>query len=592
MTDAQLAICVVLAGALALFAWGRLRHDQVAVASLLAAVLLGVVPAERAFTGFGHPAVITVAAVLMISQALKNAGVVNLVAERLRSLTATPLMHIAALTAVVTVASAFMNNVGALALMLPVALAGAAEHDRSPALLLMPLAFGSILGGMTTLIGTPPNIIVAAYRAEQTGTAFAMFDFSPVGVAVALAGVAFMTLVGWRLIPRERLLHNAPQRLFDVAAYLLEVRVGEHSPFAGRPLVEIEELQGAEFEVIGVARGHGHAMGAPVDHELRVGEVLVLRGDPEKLRALFEDAGLELLTSATARTGPDTHAELVLIEAVVGAGSPLIRRDVAYLRRRVGGNAALVAMARQGLELQGRVRRQQFLPGDVLLLQVEEQALGQVLETLGLLPLAQRDLLVDRPRRLGLSLAVFAAAIAVAALGWLPVGLCFVAALLVYVGLDVLPLRDVYHAVDWPVIVLLGALIPVGGALETTGTTGLIAAAIVALTAGLSPAVVLALILVATMFLSDLVSNAATALIMAPIAFTIAATLGVAPDAFLMAVAVGASCAFLTPIGHQSNTLVMGPAGYRFGDYWRAGLPLEALIVAIAVPLLLVVFPL
>ena len=592
MSDAQVAIFCVLGLAFAFFAWGRFRHDLVAVSALLLAVVVGVVPPEEAFSGFGHPAVITVAAVLMISQALKNAGVVTLVAERLSSLTARPLLHIGVLTLVVTVASAFMNNVGALALMLPVALATAAERNRSPALLLMPLAFGSILGGMTTMIGTPPNIIVASYRAEIAGSGFTMFDFSPVGVAVAAAGVAFMTFLGWRLIPRERLQRNAPQQLFEIAHYLLEVRVGENSPLVDHRLEEVEELKGADLEIVGVARGHGKAIGPPLDHQLCAGEVLVLRGDPEKLRPLFEEAGLELVTSATRLTSPEEDAELELLEAVVSNQSPLLKRDVAYLRRRVGGSAALIGLARQGLQPRGRLRRQRFRAGDVLLLQVQSDAVAHVLDALVLLPLAQRDLLLDRPRRLWLSLGVFALAIAVGAAGLLPIALCFLAAIGIYVVLDVLPLRDIYAAVDWPVIVLLGGLIPVGRALESTGATGLIAEQIVALTGGLPALAVLALLLVATMFLSDVISNAATALVMAPIAVGVAVTLGADSDAFLMAVAIGASCAFLTPIGHQSNTLVMGPAGYRFGDYWRVGLPLEALIVLLAVPLLAVFWPL
>ncbi len=592
MTNAQVAIFCVLGIAFAMFAWGRFRHDLIAVSALLAAVALGVVPHEHAFSGFGHPAVITVAAVLMISQALKNAGVVTLVAERLRKYTRTPVMHIGALTIVVTVASAFMNNVGALALMLPVALATAAEHNRPPALLLMPLAFGSILGGMTTMIGTPPNIIIATYRAETAGSGFAMFDFSPVGAVVAVAGVAFLMLAGWRLIPRERLQRNASQQLFETAAYLLEVRIGEGSRLVGHPLLEVEELKGAELQVIGVARGQGRAIGPPVEHELREGEVLVLLGDPEKLRPLFEEAGLELVTSATDWTAPEQNAELELLEAVISARSPLIERDVAYLRRRVGGNAALIGLARQGEQPTARLRRQRFRAGDVLLLQVESEAIAEVLETLALLPLAQREILLDRPRRLWWSLAVFAVAIGVGALGWLPIGLCFLAALGVYILMDVLPLRDIYTSVDWPVIVLLAGLIPVGRALETTGATALIADTIVSAAGGLPPLALLALLLIVTMFLSDIISNAATALIMAPIAVSVALNLGANSDSFLMAVAVGASCAFLTPIGHQSNTLVMGPAGYRFGDYWRVGLPLEVLIVALAVPMLAVVWPL
>jgi di/tricarboxylate transporter len=576
--DKALAFAV-LVGALALFAATRLRHDLVAVTTLLAVVAAGLVPAADAFDGFGHPAVITVAAVLVISRALKQSGAVERLAALLLPWTRHPLAHIASLTVVVTVASAFMNNVGALALMLPVALATAAEHKRSPALLLMPLAFGSILGGMTTMIGTPPNVIIATWRADAAGAPFAMFDFAPVGLAVAVVGVAFVALAGWRLIPAERLRHNPPQQLFAIDEYLTELRLGEDSPLVGHDLAEAEALAREDVDVIGAAPGRA----------LKQGDVLVLRADPETLKPLLGELKLTLV----AAPSKDLAAgELVLAEAVISPGSPLERRDAAYLRRRTGGALALVALARQGRPVRRRLRRESFRAGDVLLLQGDRDSLEESFPALGLLPLAERGLELGQPRRIGTALAVFAAAIAAAASGAVPVALAFVAAIVVYVALGILSLRDLYRDIDWPVIVLLGAMIPVGRALESSGAAALVAEWVVTAAPGLPALAVLAFVLVVTMFLSDLINNAATALVMAPIAVGIAATLDANPDAFLMAVAVGASCAFLTPIGHQSNTLVMGPGGYHFGDYWRMGLPLEVAIVAVAVPMIAVVWPL
>ena len=592
MSKDQLIIFLVLGLTLLLFAWGRLRHDIVAVIALVAVVVTGLVPPTSAFDGFGHPAVVTVASVLIISQALKNSGVVDLVAKALLPYTAHPLLHIAALTGVVTVASAFMNNVGALALLLPVALATAAQHNRSPAMLLMPLAFGSILGGMTTLIGTPPNIIIANYRAELGVPAFAMFDFSSVGMPVALLGVAFIAVLGWRLIPRERLSHNAPQQLFEIEGYITEVKVPEDSSLVGQLLRDVEALNVDEIDVIGLARGHSHAEPISPAHVLHHGDILILRADPAGLEPLLDKQGLELVTSATKAYERLNQDELTLVEGVIAPGSALEGRDVAYLRRRTQRSVALVALARQGQTVRQRLRRQIFQAGDILLLEGAADTMDEVFNDLSLLPLAERELRLGRPRKVGIALLIFALAIALGVSGLVPLTVAFVGAILIYVLTSILPLRDVYKNVDWPVIVLLGGMIPVGRALESTGATELIAASIVTITGGFPIWVILALVLVITMFLSDIINNAATALVMAPIAVEVADHLNVHFDGFLMAVAVGASCAFLTPIGHQSNTLVMGPGGYRFTDYWRMGLPLEILIVAIGVPMILLVWPL
>lgn len=589
MTGEQITAFCVLGAALVFFAWGRFRYDLVAVAALIAVVLAGLVPAGDAFDGFGHPAVITVAAVLVISHALRQSGAIERLAAMLLPLTTHPLLHIAVLTGVVTVASAFMNNVGALALLLPVALATASEQGRSPALLLMPLAFGSILGGMTTMIGTPPNVIIATYRADITGTGFGFFDFGPVGLAVALAGVAFVVLIGWRLIPAERRQQNPPQQLFAIDDYLIELKVEEKSPLIDSVLGEVEALQRDDIDLVGVARfGSDRPLATP-RRVLRKGDVLVLRGDPETMEPLAAELGL---TPNASPSEDLTRGDLTLAEGVVTAGSSLDRRDAGYLRRRTSGAVALVALAREGRPIRRRLRSQRFKAGDVLLLQGDQESMGEEMSALGLLPLAGRNLQLGQPRRVGVALGVFALAIIAGASGVVPIALAFLAAIVAYVVLEILPVREIYRDIDWPVIVLLGAMIPVGRALETTGATTLVAETIVDVSVGLPPILVLAAVLIITMFLSDIINNAATALVMAPIAVGIAESLSVNADAFLMAVAVGASCAFLTPIGHQSNTLVMGPGGYRFGDYWRMGLPLEAVIVVVSVPMIAVVWPL
>ncbi len=592
MSTDQLLIFSVLSITLVLFAWGKWRYDLVALTAMSAVLALGLVTPNEAFAGFGHTAVITVAAVLIISQALKNAGVVDVASAYLLPHTSNPIIHIALLTALVTFFSAFMNNVGALALLLPVAIATSKEHQRSPAMILMPVAFGSILGGMSTMIGTPPNIIIANYRADVTGVAFSMFDFSPIGSIIAVIGLIFISFIGWRLIPKQRLKQSTPEQLFEVSSYLTEVKVMEDSPFIGLPVNKIESLRSNEVGVVGIARGNRFALNTNPNYSLKQDDILILRGDPVTLNSKFSDANLEFQT-ASGKTFDDlTDGDLSLTECVITATSPLLGRDVSYLRRRTANAVAVIGLAHEGEILRKRLRNHTFSAGDVLLLQCEKAFVNDMLAELNLLPLAERGIQIGQQRRVLIALGIFIAAIIIGALNLMPMAGAFIIAILAYSVMGFLPGKDVYRNVDWPIIILLGGMIPVGRALESTGATDLIANSIVNLTAGLPIYLVLTLILVVTMFLSDIINNAATALVMAPISVGIANQLGVSIDPFLMAVAIGASCAFLTPIGHQSNTLVMGPGGYQFGDYWRMGLPLEIIITLISVPLILQVWPL
>jgi di/tricarboxylate transporter len=592
MTQEQLTISGILLVTLIFFAWGRYRHDIVAISCLVIGVVAGVVPSDTAFSGFGHAAVITVAAVLIISHALKNAGVVDMIASHLTPFTENIYLHIASLTLVVTVASAFMNNVGALALMLPVAIATAHQANRSPALVLMPLAFGSILGGMSTLIGTPPNIIIASYRAEIADAPFSMFDFSPVGVVVAIVGLAFITLVGWRLIPVGRNSGDGSKSLFEISHYLTEIEIKPDSPLVDKLFRNNEALNSDQVDVVGVAKKNEFARPLPRKYVFTANDILLVQGDPTHLQTLVEEYGLELLTSASSSfVEPESDKEIML-EGVVGQSSPLVGRTVDYLRIQVQRTLALVGIARNGETITNRLKRQRFKAGDVLLMYGDADAIDQQFKDLGLWPLAKRPLALNRQRKIVPALLTFAGAIALGVAGVVTLPIAFLIAIGFYIVMNIISVRELYDEVDWPVIVLLGAMIPVGRALESTGTTDWMANAILTVTDGMPAVVLLTMILVVTMFLSDIINNAATALVMAPISVAIATSLGVSSDAFLMAVAVGASCAFLTPIGHQSNTLVMGPGGYQFGDYWRMGLPLEIIIVALAIPMLLIVWPL
>jgi len=587
MSGEQAAVAAILLAAIGMFAWGRWRHDMVALGALVAAVAAGIVPAADAFAGFGHPAVVTVACVLVLSRGLARTGAVDALANRVLPKEAGMAASIAALSALVASLSAFMNNVGALALVMPLAIRVAARLGIAPGQVLMPLAFASMLGGMTTLIGTPPNLVVSAFRMQAKGEAFAMFDFAPVGLAVAVAGIAFMAPAARFLVPARP---EAGIGSFDTAAYLTEVRVPEGAKAVGMTVAALEAaLDGVE--VAGVLRQEAPLQAASASVTLRAGDILQIEAEAKALAAALAELGLVLEEAVSQRREGQRRAAPALVELVVLPGARLAGRSVSdiALRSRYGVN--LLALSREGRRARGRLRSVRLLPGDVLLMQGEAEAIAAFAADYGCVPLAERSLVIPDPSRRGIAAALMLGAVAAAASGLVAPAIAFAAAVLGAMATDVVPPRTVYAAIDWPVIVLLGALMPVADAVASTGLAARIAEALLGVAAQGDAAVALAVLLVATMTLSDVVNNTATAAVMCPIALGAARTLGVSADPFLMAVAIGSSCAFLTPIGHQNNTLILGPGGFRFGDYWRLGLPLEVVVAAVSLPLILVVWP-
>jgi di/tricarboxylate transporter len=588
MTTDQIIIFAILGLALVFFMWGRWRYDVVAFTALIVAVIAGVVPTDAAFRGFGHPAVITVAAVLVISRALQVSGVINMVADAVVRWAKGQGTQMAALSGIGAVLSAFMNNVGALALLLPLGL----RLAEKPSAVLMPLSFATILGGLVTLIGTPPNIIVATFRADVADAPFALFDFAFVGVPIAVIGLAFVLLVGWRLIPKDRSGRRSAEEMFELDSYVVEARVNEDSEYVGKRIVELEHLDEDRTLVVGLVRDETRRLMRITHEYLRAGDILLLRVDPATIDELVRDAGLTLTGAEKLHDEDIRSDEIGIVEAVVRPGARVEGHSARslHMRRRFG--VALLALAREGSPVRERLAGVRLRAGDVMLLQGDAGEVSDAVSNMGCLPLAERRLAIGRPVGVFVPLLIFAASVVATAAGWAPVHIPFAAAVVALILLNRMSAREAYEIIEWPVIVLLGAMIPVGDALQSTGGTQLIADSIVDLSGAIPVWAILAIVLVVTMTLSDLMNNAATAIVMAPISVAIAQRLGLSPDPFLMAVAIGASCAFLTPIGHQNNVLVMGPGGYRFGDYWRMGLPLEIIIVAVSIPLIMHFWPL
>ncbi|WP_162055671.1 SLC13 family permease [Pontibacter pamirensis] len=587
----QIIVFLTLAAALALFVWEKLRYDIVALLALFVLVVFGIVPAEDAFAGFGHPAVITVAAVLIISQALQHSGLVDQIGRLLSKAGDSLILQIVILSLFVTVASAFMNNIGALAILMPVAVQLARKSGHPPSYLLMPIAFASILGGMVTLIGTPPNIIIATFRADVAGEAFGMFDFAPVGIPLAIAGLLFITLAGWRLLPKRQT-QGSSSGMFQIENYVTEVRVPEGSKLDGVSIAEMNRVADTEVLALGLIR-NGIRLHAPSPSEkLKEEDILILEADTDNLKTFVDNTDAELVGGKQVRKQAAGSEEIFNLEAIVMADSPLIGQTAIDINLRSRYNINLLAIARREKQIWQRIGKVHFKAGDVLLLQGRSGNLSDAVTALHCLPLAERNLSIGKPRKVVFALSIFIMAIAAVVLGLLPVQIAFMMAAVVLVISRILPLREMYTSIDWPVIVLLAAMIPVGEAFETSGAADLITSQILNIGDCLPVWLVLAITMSITIALSNVINNAATVVLMAPIGINIAGELGASADPFLMAIAVGASCAFLTPIGHQSNTLVMGPGGYRFSDYWRMGLPVTLGLLLLGVPLILYFWPL
>lgn len=573
------------------FVWGRFRYDLIAVTALLTGVAIGVVPANKAFEGFSNDITVIIASALVVSAAFARSGVVEAVLRPILPRLKTERSQIPALTAAVTVLSTATKNVGALAILMPVALQLTRRTGTSPSRLLMPMAFGAMLGGMVTLVGTSPNIIVSQVREEILGRPFQMYDYTPVGLILAVLGFVFVAFA-YRLLPKDR----APAANLEAAlaanAYFTEVEVPEDW-ISDRPRVaDLHALAQGEARIMALMRG-GKRRGNPHPNtKIRPGDTMLIEGEPQALDALINRAKLKLTRSDRPIAMDQPTEEVRIVEAVVGAESSLIGQSAQQADLYGAHGVNLLAVSRSGYRLNQHLNRVRFKGGDVIVLQGGERTLPGALQAFGLLPLAERDVRLGGIRRMLAPALILAAAMVMVAFHVVPVAIAFFGAAVVMIAIDALRMREAYAAVDGPLIVLIAALIPVSDAIQSTGGADLIGSWLSDVFRGQSPMIALASIMAVAMAATPFLNNAATVLIVAPVGASLAQKLGLNPDPFLMAVAVGAACDFLTPIGHQCNTLVMGPGGYRFSDYPRLGAPLTVLVLAVGTPLIAAFWPL
>jgi len=631
VTLQQALSLAILVGMMCLFWWDRIRFDLVALVTLLAAVACGIVPAGKAFDGFSNPLLPLIGSALILSAAVGQSGVIETLLRPLRPFMRTPSLQVGVLTSAVAALSALVKNVGALSIFLPVAMQVARRSKRSVSEFLMPMSFGSLVGGMMTLIGTSPNLIASSVRQELVGKPYAMFDFLPVGFGITLIGIAFLSF-GWRLIPIRNTGQNSGDMPFRVEDYLAEAKLPENSPLVGKKVRDLEAMADGNIAVTAIIR-EGDRRYIPAGHwTLFAGDVLVLESDPHDLQKLVGEASLELVgvnpiavdkdsqpvtTGDTAKkveakksgggSEKDAKAEktdkaekieekkpldLGIVEAVITPSSPMIGSSTSGMKLRERYGINLLAVSRSGRRTATRLKNLVFREGDVVVLQGPTEAMNETLASLGCLPLAERNLQLGKPRAVFLPIAILAACVVLSATELVPVGIAFTGGAVLVALLRILTLKQIYETVDWPILILLGCLIPIGEAVRSTGTTDLIAGWLSHVADAVPVYVTLGMLILITMLATPFLHHAAAVLVMGPIAATLAHQLGVNMDPFLMAVAVGASCDFLSPIGHQCNTLVMGPGGYRFADYWHLGAPLSTLVVLCGVPLILTFWPL
>lgn len=592
----QIIVFIVLGATFFFFIDGRIRYEFVGLSGLLILTIAGVITPEEAFTGFSHPAVITVASVLVISSALIKSGVVEHLVIFLNKGSHRVSLKVLGLMIVTASLSAFMNNVGALALILPIGLRVAKDSKISPSSLLMPVSFASLFGGMITSIGTPPNLIVSAFRVQGGGEPFDFFDFAPVAMILVPIGIGFTSLLGWRVIPKRK--PQEEKDKFNIEGYLSEVVVTDSSKMVGRPLKDFYGVYKLEVNVLSIIRDGRKILAPRGKDRLLAGDILIIKSVPTELTDLVKRTGMTLKGSKPEVLESEPYLkydEVALVEVVLREDSLLIGRTVLEVRLRNRFNVNLIAVSRKGTSSVERLKSFRFKSGDILLMQAPVSILEDIYSKLGCLPLAERGVGIDlggRENKRYLPLIIFLISIIITGLGLLPVQVSFSIAAVSLVIFNIISPRVFYDAIEWPTIIMLGSLLPMGAALQSSGGSDTIAKLLVKLSTIFSPSLMIVVVMLLTMILTNLISNSAAAVLMAPISFSLANFMGVSSDPFLMSVAVASSSAFMTPIGHQSNMLVMGPGGYKFTDYWKLGLPLSIIVLTLGAPLILYFWPL
>jgi di/tricarboxylate transporter len=551
MSFDQVAILVLLGGMLVVFAVDRWRMELVALAGLGLGFALGLVPADEVFAGFADPAVVTVVEILLIVQVLSRVALLDRLAARIVSARLGERATIAILCLIAAAISVFMNNIGALALMLPVIYGICAATGIAPSRVLMPVSFSTLLGGICSEIGTPANLVANSQLVAATGRHFSLFDFAWAGIPVALAG-----LVAILLFTPGRLAGARPdtQAESEKRPLVLAAKVPAGSAFAGRPLQELP------FAVHSLVRGGAHVFLAAGQARLAPDDVLLLQAPADVVVGLLQSNDLTI-GSGRAKMLPSKRAVVMPESTVVGS-------RVGNLSAFASRDVEVAAVSPRTSRIEGAFDDLQLSIGDIVYLDGPPEHIADALAETEML--AVGDARPNHPPVSNLSLLVFAVGVAAAATSLVSPQIAFGAVALALAAAGALDLRVAIGALNWPILIMLAAMISLGTAIETTGAAQVIAGSLVALSGGTAIPLVAAMLMLA-LAVTPFVNNASTMIVLGPVAIDAARVAGIAPEPLLIAVAMGASIDFLTPFGHHNNTLVMGLGNYRFIDFLRAG---------------------
>lgn len=585
---AAIAIVVIM---LAVFIWDKWRYDVVAMGALLAGLIVGIVPQENAFVGFSDQVVVVMASVLVVSKAIARSGVLDRFVRKLLTGVESPSAQIGLLSGAVGLLSAFVKNVGTLGIFMPIAIQIARRSKQSPSIYLMPLAFASLIGGTITQIGTSPNLLIATVRQDLTGEPFSVFDFAWVGLPLTLICVVIL-MITWRLLPHREGTASADDK-FSIEDYTTELIVSPESSLVGKTIGDLEKVGGGEAVVLAVMREGGHNYIPNSTWPLFAGDIIMLQAEPATIKELVKETKLEMANvRELAKADEDEKDELSTVEVIVTADSPIVGHTPRSIAMRQRYDVNLLAVSRAGSRRSARLQSHRFNVGDVIVLQGWAKGLQQTQADMGLLPLADRSIGFGGTSPGLISFAVLAVAMVLITLKLVTVAVGLFAAAAIVLLAKQIPLKDAYEAIEGPVIVLLACLIPVAQTLQSTGVSDIIGQHLASIGSQVPGTVAVGMMLASAMILTPFLNNAAAVLMLGPVAAIVAKSLGYNADPFLMAVALGCACDFLTPIGHQNNLLVMGPGGYRFSDYARLGAPLSLTILLVGTPLIVFFWPL
>lgn len=582
MTYEIILVLAILAGAVACFVSERLPVDLVALLVLSALLASGVLTPGQAVSGFSNTATVTVAAMFVLSAGLARTGAVNLLGRRLAMVGRLGFRPtLLALMVFIGVISAFINNTAAVAIFLPIVLGLSRDMGISPSKLLIPLSFASMFGGVCTLIGSSTNILVSSIAEQHGQPPFRMFELSRLGLVLFAVGSLYMLTAGVRIVPERRGGADLTQS-YEMGEYLTEILVLPESPAVGRPLRESPLVRDLDLDVLEIHRG-GRPLTAPgAETFLEAGDLLRVRGDLQKIRRAEEQEGIVLKSGLKWRDEDLQSSEAALLEAVIAPGSALEGQTLkeAGFRQIYGGTA--LAIRHRDEIMRERLGTTRLRSGDVLLIEIRRDRMEALRRNPDFVIVSEVGL--DEPRRgkLLLAVAIVAGVVASAAADLLPIMGSAILGSVLLVLTRCITLEEAYKGIEWRVIFLLGGILPLGIALETTGAARLLSSLLVDTIGAWGPVALVSAFYLLTSLLTEAMSNNATAALLAPIAVSAAAALGVDPRPFLVAVTFAASASFMTPVGYQTNTLIYGPGHYRFSDFLRVGAPLNLLFWLLA----------